>query len=153
MASSFRNLNSSAGIASHPLDLLTAVLLEAHLALQNVWLWGTNYALVVIRFITIFLYSSSMYTFHLFLISSVSTRSLPFLSFIVPIFGQNASMVFAMFLKRSPVFSRSLYSIIKHCLLKKAFLSLLVTSVTLHLTGCASPPLLAFRFSLFSSCL
>ena len=54
MASSFRNLNSSAEISSHPLDLLTAVLLKAHLALQNVWLWGTNYTIIVIRFIKIF---------------------------------------------------------------------------------------------------
>ena len=33
-----------------------------------------------------FLYSSSVYYFHLFLISSASFRSIPFLSFIVPIF-------------------------------------------------------------------
>ena len=31
MASSFRDLNSSAGISSHPVALLTAVLLKAHL--------------------------------------------------------------------------------------------------------------------------
>ena len=34
-----------------------------------------------------FLYSSSVYSCHLFLISSVSVRSIPFLSFIVPIFA------------------------------------------------------------------
>ena len=34
-----------------------------------------------------FLHSSSVYSFHLFLISSASTRSLPFLPFIVPSLG------------------------------------------------------------------
>ena len=67
-----------------------------------------------------------MYSFHLFLISSVSTRSLPFLPFIVPIFGWNAPWMFPIFLKRSLVFPLLLFSsIIKHCSLKKAFLSLL----------------------------
>ena len=42
-----------------------------------------------------------MYSFHLFLISSASTRSLPFLYFIVPIFGQNAPLIFGVFLKTS----------------------------------------------------
>ena len=35
MASSFRYLNSSAGISSHPLALLTAVLLKSHLTLDS----------------------------------------------------------------------------------------------------------------------
>ena len=35
------------------------------------------------------LYSSSVYSCHLFLISSASVRSIPFLSFIVPIFAWN----------------------------------------------------------------
>ena len=35
MASSFRDLNSSAGISLHPLALLTAVLLKAHLTSQS----------------------------------------------------------------------------------------------------------------------
>ncbi|KAB0359049.1 hypothetical protein FD754_003205 [Muntiacus muntjak] len=34
-----------------------------------------------------FLYSSSVYSCHLFLISSASVRSIPFLFFIVPIFS------------------------------------------------------------------
>ena len=73
-----------------------------------------------------FLYSSSMYSFHLFLISSVFTRSLPFLSFIVPIFGPDTPLMFPIFLKRSLVFPLLLCSsIIQHCSLKKAFLSLL----------------------------
>ena len=45
-----------------------------------------------------------MDSFHLFLISSASTRSLLYLSFIVPIFGQNAPLMFPIFLNRSLVF-------------------------------------------------
>ena len=46
-----------------------------------------------------------MYSFYLLLISSVSARSLPFMSFIVPIFGQNAPLISPIFLKRSLVFT------------------------------------------------
>ena len=69
-----------------------------------------------------------MYSFHLFLISSASTRSLPFFkSYIVSIFGQNAPLMFPIFLKRSLAFPLLLfYSIIKHCSLK-VFLSYLAT--------------------------
>ena len=72
----------------------------------------------------IFLYSSSVYSCHLFLISSV--RSIPFLSFIEPIFAWNIALVCLIFLKRSLVFPILLFSSISlHWLLRKAFLSLL----------------------------
>ena len=45
-----------------------------------------------------------MYSFHLFLISSASTRFLTFMSFIVPIFGQKVLLISPIFLKRSLVF-------------------------------------------------
>ena len=48
----------------------------------------------------LFLYSSSVYSCHL-LISSASVRSIPFLSFIDPIFACNVPLVFLIFLKRS----------------------------------------------------
>ena len=68
----------------------------------------------------------SMYSFQLLLIYSASTISLPFLSFIVPIFGQNVPLMFPVFLKRSLVFPLLLFSsVIEHCSLKKTFLSLL----------------------------
>ena len=41
-----------------------------------------------------FLRSSSVYSYHLFLISSASIRSVPFLSFIVPIFAWNVPLVY-----------------------------------------------------------
>ena len=45
--------------------------------------------------------SFSVYSCHLFLISSASVRSIPFLSFIEPIFAWNAPLVSLIFLKRS----------------------------------------------------
>ena len=73
-----------------------------------------------------YLYSSSVYSCHLFLISSASVRFLLFLSFIVLIFAWNVPLVSLIFLKRSLVFPILLFSSISlHCSLKKAFLSLL----------------------------
>ena len=75
-----------------------------------------------------FLYSSSVYSCHLFLISSASVRSIPFLSFIKPIFAWNFPLVSQIFLKRSLVFPILLFSSISlHLSLRKAFLSLLAT--------------------------
>ena len=90
-ASSFRIWNSSTGILSPPLDLFIVRLPKAHLTSHSKmpgsrwvitpsWLSGSWRS---------FFYSSSVYSCHLFLISSASVRSIPFLSFIEPIFGQN----------------------------------------------------------------
>ena len=73
-----------------------------------------------------FMYSSSVYSYHLFLISSASVRSLPFLSFIEPIFAWNIPLVSLIFLKRSIVFLILLFfSISLRWSLRKTFLSLL----------------------------
>ena len=70
--------------------------------------------------------SSSVCSYHLFLISSASVRSIPVLSFIVPIFTWNVPLVSLIFLKRSLVFPILLFaSISLHWSLRKAFLSLL----------------------------
>ena len=66
-----------------------------------------------------FLYSSSVYCYHLFLISSASFRSIPHLSFIVPVFAWNVSWR-DLYLFPILLFS----SISLHCSLKKAFLFL-----------------------------
>ena len=101
-ASSFRIWNSSNGIPSPPLALLIVMLPKAHLSSHSRmsgsrWVitpsclpaaWGS------------FLYSSSVYSCHLFLISSAS-----FLSFIVPIFAWNIPLICLIFLNRSLVFS------------------------------------------------
>ena len=73
-----------------------------------------------------FLYSSSVYCCHPFLLSSASFRSIPFLSFIVPIFARNIPLLSLIFLKRSLVFPILLFSSVSlHWSLRKAFLSLL----------------------------
>ena len=73
-----------------------------------------------------FLYSSSMYYCHLFLISSASVMSVQFVSFIEPIFAWNVPLLSLIFLKRSLVFPILLFSSISlHWPLRKAFLSLL----------------------------
>ena len=127
-ASSFRIWNSSAIIPSPPLALFIVVLLKAHLTSHSKmsgsrwvitpsWLSGSWRS---------FLYSSSVYSCHLFLISSASDRSMPFLSFIVSIFAWNVPLVSLIFLKRPLVFPILLFSSISlHWSLRKAFLSLL----------------------------
>ena len=57
-----------------------------------------------------FLYNFYVYSCHLFLISSTSVRSIPFLSFIVPIFAWNVPLVSLIFLTRSLVFPILLFS-------------------------------------------
>ena len=67
-----------------------------------------------------------MYSGHLFLISSASVTSIPFLPFIVPIFAWKGPLVSLIFLKRSLVFPILLFSSsCFHWSLSKAFLSLL----------------------------
>ena len=94
-AACFRIWNSSTGIPSPQLALFIVMLPKAHLTLHSrmsgsrwvitpSWLSGSWRS---------FLYSSSVYSYHLFLISSTSVRSIPFLSFIVPIFAWNVPLV------------------------------------------------------------
>ena len=72
----------------------------------------------------IFLYSSSVYSFHLFLISASSVRSIPFLPFIEPIFAWNIPLVSLIFLMRS-LFHSAVFLYFLHWSLRKTFLSLL----------------------------
>ena len=126
-ASSFRIWNSS-GIPSPPLALFVVMLPKAHLTSHSrmsgcrwvippLWLSGSWSSL---------LYSSSVYSCHLFLISYASIRSIPFLSFTEPIFAWNVPLLSLIFLKRSLVFPILLFSSISlHWSRRKAFLSLL----------------------------
>ena len=128
-ASSFRIWNRSTGIPSPPLDLFVVMLYKAHLTSYSrmsgsrwvttpswlSWSWRS------------FLYSSSVYSGHFFLISSAFVRSIPFLSFIEPIFAWNIPLLSLIFLKRSLVFPILLFSSISlHWLLRKAFLFLAI---------------------------
>ena len=94
-----------------------------------------------------FLYSSSGYSRHLFLISSASVRSIPFLSYIEPIFAWNVPLVSLILLKRSLVLPILLFSAISlHWSLRKAFLFLLA----ILWNGYIFPFLLCFLFLLLS---
>ena len=120
--------NGSAGIPSLPLALFVVMLPKAHLTSHSrmsgsrwvitpLWLSGS---------LRSFLYSSSIYAWHLFLISSASVRSILFLSLMVPIYAWNVPLVSPMFLKRSLVFPILLFSSISlHWSLRMAFLFLL----------------------------
>ena len=88
-ASFFRIWNSSAGIPLPPLALFAVMLPKGHLTLHSRvsgsrWLMTPSWLSKSLR---PFVYSSSVCSCHLFLISSVSVRSLLFLSFIIPIFA------------------------------------------------------------------
>ena len=124
-ASSFRIWNSSAGILSPPLALFVAMLPKAHLTSHSTmsgsrWVITPSWLFASWRS---FLYSSSVYSYHLFLISSASVRYIPFLSLIVPIFAWNIPLVSLIFLKRSMLFAILLFSSIPlQWPLRKAFL-------------------------------
>ena len=99
-ASSFRIWNSSAGIPSPPLALFTVMLPKDHLTSHSK-MSGSRWMITALWLsgpLSYFLYRS-VYARHLFLISSVSIRSL--LSFIVPTFAWNVPLVSPIFLKRS----------------------------------------------------
>ena len=102
-----------------------------------------------------------MYSCHLFIVSSASVRSLPFLSFIVPILEWNVPLVFLTLLKRSPVFLTLLFSSVSHHWSLRTALSLLVILWTLHSDEYIFPFLFSLQYlltllavikSAFSSC-
>ena len=110
IASSFRIWNSSTGIPSPPPALFVVMLPEAHLTSHSRMSgsrWVTT-QLWLSRLLRPFLYISSVYSYHLFLISSASVSSLSFLSFIVPIFAWNILLVSPIFLERSPSLCHSI---------------------------------------------
>ena len=150
-ASSFRVWNSSTGIPSPPLALFLVMLSKAHLTF-HVRMSGSRWVIISLwlsgswRY---FLYSSSVYSCHLFLMSSASVRSIPFLSFIEPFFAWNVPLIALIFLKRSLVFPILLFSSVSlHWSLRKTFFSLLPFFGIVHSNGYIFPfllcPLLLF---------
>ena len=124
---SFRIWNSSAGIPSLPLALFIVMLPKAHLTFHS-RMSGSRWVITpswLSGLLSFFLHSSSVFSCHLFLISSASLRSIQFLSFIELIFAWNVPLVSLIFLKISLVFPIQLFSSISlHCSLRKTFLSL-----------------------------
>ena len=153
-ASSFRIWNSSTGIPLPLLTLFLVMLPRALLTLHSempgsrwmitpLWLSGSWRS---------FLYSSSVYSCHVFLITSAYVRSIPFLSCIEPIFAWNVSLVSLISLKRSLVFPILLFSSI-FCIDRWGRLSYLSWLLfgTLHWNRYIFPFLLWFHFSSFHS--
>ena len=102
-ASSFRIWNSSTGIPSPPLAWFVVMLPKAHLTSHS-RMSGSRWVITPLCYLgheDLFLYSSSVCACHLFLIPSASVRSIPFLSFIVPIFAWNIPLISLIFLKLS----------------------------------------------------
>ena len=109
-APSFRIWNSSTGIPSPPLVLSWCFLSPTWLHIPGCLAlgeWSHHHDYLVCED---FLYGSSGYSCHLFLISSASIRSIPFLSFIEPIFACSVPLVSLIFLKSSLVFPILLFS-------------------------------------------
>ena len=128
-ASSFRILNSSAGIPSPPLALFVVMLPKAHLTSHSrmsgsrwvitpLWLSGSWRS---------FLYSSSVYSCYLFLISSISVRSILSISVLYSAhLCMKCSLGISNFFEEISNLSHSVFSSISlHWSLRKAFLSLL----------------------------
>ena len=123
--SSFRIWHSSPEIISLALALFVVMLPKVHLPSCSK-MSGSRWAITpswLSRSLRSFLYSS-VYSRHLFLISSASVRSKLFFSFIVPIFVWNITLVSLIFLKRSLVFPIPLFYIVH--LERLSCLSLLV---------------------------
>ena len=101
-----------------------------------------------------FLYSSSVYSCHLFLLSSASVRSRAFLSFIKPIFAWNVPLVSLIFLKRSLLLfsSTDLFSISLPWSLRKCYLSMLFFETVPSNGYLSFPPLLCASFPLTAIC-
>ena len=96
---------------------------------------------------------NSLYSCHLFLISSASVRSRPFLYFIVHIFTWNIPLVFLLFLKRTLGFPILLFfSISLHWSLRKDFFFFVFPCYSLELCvqmGISFFSSFAFHFSSF----
>ena len=111
-ASSFKIWNSSTGIPSLPLAFFIVMLPKAHLTLHKMsghrWVIKPSWSSGSLRS---FWHSSSGCSYHLFSIPSVSVRSIPFLSFTVPIFAWTIPLAALIFLKRSLVFPHSIVSL------------------------------------------
>ena len=124
----FQDLKELNGNSITSLSLFVVMLPKAHLTSHS-RMFGSRWVITPSSLSGLwrsFLYSSSVYSCHLFLISFASVMSLPFLSFLEHVFAWNVPLLSLIFLKRSPVFPNLLFSPVSlHWSLRKAFLSLL----------------------------
>ena len=152
-ASSFRIWNSSTGIPSPQLALFIVMLPKAHLTSHS-RMSGSRWVIIPswLSGSRSFLYSSSVYSCHLFVISSASVSSIQFLFIIEPIFAWNVPLVSLIFLEISSL-SHSFISL---------YLFALITEEGFLISSCYSMDLciqmhisflfsFALRFSSFHS--
>ena len=96
----FRIWNSSTGIPSPPLAwflvMLPKAYLTSHSRICGSW-WLITPSWLSGSWIS-FVYSSYVYSCHCIFISSASVRSIPFLSFLLPIFAWNVPFSFVQFI-------------------------------------------------------
>ena len=100
-ASSFRIWNSETRMPSPPLSLSVVMLPKAHLTSHS-RMPGSRWVITpswLSGWWRSFLYSYSVYSCHLFLMSSASVRFIPCLSFIEPIFAWNVPYGISYFLE------------------------------------------------------
>ena len=119
--------------------------------LRPIWLhtpgclaWGGDHTTWLSGSLRSFLYSSSLYSCYLFLISSASVRSIPFLSFIVSTFAWNFPLISLIFLKKSLVFFPFYYFPLFLCIIhlgRLSYLSFIFFGI-LHSAVCIFPFLL-----------
>ena len=107
------------------------------------------YTIMVIWVIKKFFYSPSLYSWHLFLISSASVRCLLVLSFIVPIFAWNVAFISLTFLMKFLVFHILLFSLFLCIVHLRVFplLAILWNSAFNWVYISISPLLFAYLFS------
>ena len=86
----------------------------------------SDHTIVIIWVVKIFLYSSSLYSCHLFLTFTASVKSISFLSFIEPIFAWNVPLGISNFLEEISSLSHSVVFLYFFALIsEEGFLSLL----------------------------
>ena len=152
-ASSFRIWDNSTAFPSSPLALFIVMLPKTHLTshsrtsglrwvIRPSWLFGSWRS---------FLYSS-VYSCHLFLISSASVRLIPFLSFMSPSF-MKCSLGISNFLEESSHLSHSFIFLYFFALIAEEgfFISPCYTSELCIQMGIYFPSSFAFWFSSFLS--
>ena len=148
--SSFRIWNSSSGISLSPVALFIGMLPKAPLNSHSRMSASRWHHHGYLGHKDLFVYSSSVFPCHLFLISTAFVRSLPFLSFIMPIFAWNVPLVSLSFLKWPlvlPIVFSPIFLCIVH-LIMLSYLSLLFFE-TLHSDGYIFP---FFPLPFTSSC-
>ena len=119
---------------SPPLALLIVMLSKAHLT-SHYMMSGSRWVIIPLWLSGLwrsFLYSPSVYSCHLFLISSASVRSIPFLSFIELIFAWNCSLGISNFLEGISSLSHAIFFLYSFALIAEEGLLTIPVTILFH---------------------